>query len=367
MNAFASMHDLLLAFDRLHVSQLKDPRPTRCKLKLYFAPLRPLPLEALTVPTVLEWYNGIKANRIRPRELKGPNQVQADACLSILRTALNRAIEWDMFRGPNVAKLVKRRAFPRRKRYIMRDERPSLIDEIEREPLMLQVYFYLLHYTGSRPGEIRGIQIKDLKLFIRNNEYVGVLIKPTTKNRDTQHSHIPAFVCELLVKYLATLPPEQTDLFIGSRGTVPSKEWFHGQWADIRRRARLTDVQQRDLRRTCATDLTPHLDLMNISKGVLGHRDFNTTQVYVQPTDERIIDALNTMVRINRAHLSPQGGTHATSSSSLVAVSVLTQPQGGDHAESVQSEPVLGPVTRGVSDGDSRPALEGGKHLLLRE
>lgn len=300
MNASASMGDLLTAFDRLHVSQLKDSRPTRCKLNLYFGPLRPLPLESLTVLIVLEWYNGIKKR----------SQVQADGCLSILRTALNRAIEWEMFKGPNVAKLVKRRAFPRRKRYVMKEERPSLITEIDREPLMHRVYFYMVLYTGSRPGEIRSAKIQNVKLFRQGQQYVGVLIKPTTKNGDTQQVPLPSFVCELLVAYLATLPAEQTALFIGKRGNPPCSEWWHAQWVAIRRRAGLGDVQQRDLRRTCATDLTPHLDLITISKGVLNHRDLNTTQIYVQPINSRIVDAMNLNVSISRAHLQPNRGQH---------------------------------------------------------
>lgn len=299
MNAFATVTDLLDAFDRLHVSQLKDPRPTRNKLKLYFGPLRHLPLESLTVPVLLEWSNGIRKH----------SQVQADACISILRTALNRAIEWEMFKGPNVAKLVRRRAFPRRKRFVMKEERPALITEIDREPLMLRVYFYLLYYTGSRPGEIRLIRLRDLKLFQRDGDCIGVLIKPTTKNGEAQQVPIPSFVCSLLVEYLATLPPDQTDLFIGSRGHIPSKEWFHSQWLEVRKRAGLSDVQQRDLRRTCATDLTSYLDLITISKGVLNHRDLNTTQIYVQPINERIIDAMNRNVEMNRSHLT-QGGSH---------------------------------------------------------
>ena len=311
MNTFATIDDLLLAFDRLHVSQLKDPRPTRNKLKLYFDPLRPLPLDSLTVPVVLDWYNSNKKR----------SQVQADACISILRTAINRAIEWEMFKGTNVAKLVKRKAFPRRKRYVMQDERPALIDEIERQPLMLRIYCYLLYYTGSRPGEIRRIMLRDLKLFQRNGEYVGVLIKPKTKNGDSQQVPIPSFVCALLVEYIATLPPTQTALFIGRRGHTPSKEWFHSQWMEIRKRAGLTDVQQRDLRRTCATDLTQHLDLITISKGVLNHRDLNTTQIYVQPINERIVDAMNRNVEITRAHLQPQGGNHVQSHAVLQPVS----------------------------------------------
>lgn len=306
MSSFATVNDLLLAFDRLHVSQLKDPRPTRCKLNLYFGPLRPLPLDALTVPTVLEWYN---ANKKR-------SQIQADACVSILRTAINRAIEWEMFKGANVAKLVKRRAFPRRKRYVMQEERPAIITEIDREPLMLRVYFYMVYYTGSRPGEIQRVKLEHLKLFQQASGYVGVLIKPTTKNGDTQQVPLPSFVCELLVEYLATLPAGQTDLFIGSRGKPPSKEWWWTQWKEIRKRAGLSDVQQRDLRRTCATDLTQHLDLITISKGVLNHRDLNTTQIYVQPINSRIVDAMNRNVEINRAHLQPQGGNHVVTTHS---------------------------------------------------
>lgn len=327
MNAFASIDDLLLAFDRLHVSQLKDPRPTRNKLHLYFGPLRHLPLESLTVPVVLEWYNGIRKR----------SQVQADACISILRTAINRAIEWEMFRGTNVAKLVKRKAFPRRKRYVMQEERPALITAIDREPLMLRVYFYMVYYTGSRPGEIQRVKIQDLKLFQQANGWVGVLIKPTTKNGDTQQVPLPSFVCDLLVEYLATLPANQTDLFIGKRGKRPSYEWWHVQWMEIRKRAGLGDVQQRDLRRTCATDLTQYLDLITISKGVLNHRDLNTTQIYVQPINSRIVDAMNKNVELNRAHLQPQGGSH------------------------VKDTIVPGPVFVGVSSGDSRESVASAK------
>lgn len=300
MNAFASIDDLLLAFDRLHVSQLKDPRPTRNKLRLYFGPLRHLPLESLTVPVVLEWYNGIRKR----------SQVQADACISILRTAINRAIEWEMFRGTNVAKLVKRKAFPRRKRYVLAMERPSLITEIDREPLMLRVYFYMMYYVAPRPAELQRTKIEHIKLFRANSEWSGVWIKPMTKNGDIQQVPLPSFVCSLLAKYLATLPPTQTQLFMNEQGRVPSTTWWHLQWVEVRRRAGLLDVQQRDLRRSCATDLTEYLDLVSISKGVLNHRDLNTTQIYVQPVDQRIVSAMDAHVLNTRSHLQPQGGNH---------------------------------------------------------
>lgn len=325
MTGFSTVNDLLLAFDRLHVSQLKDPRPTRNKLKLYFDALRPLPLDSLTVPVLLEWSNGIRKH----------SQVQADACISILRTAMNRAIEWEMYKGANVAQLIKRKRPARRKRYVMAGERPALITEIDREPLMLRVYFYMMYYVAPRPSELQRAKIEHVKLFQTGTEWAGVWIKPMTKNGDVQQVPLPSFVCSLLAEYLATLPPAQTHLFVNAQGRVPSFGWWHKQWVEIRRRAGLTDVQQRDLRRSCATDLTEYLDLVSISKGVLNHRDLNTTQIYVQPVDQRIVHAMDAHVLKTRSHLPPQGGHHD------------------------QNHSVLQPVSSGVSVGGVEQSAQG--------
>lgn len=327
MNTFSTMHDLVEAFDRLHVSQLRDPRSLRCRIRKYFGPLLPLPLESLSVPVILGWVNDIR--KVSP--------VQADACLSALRTMINKAIEWEMYTGANVAQLIKRRRPKRRKRYVMAGERPSLITEIDREPLMLRVYFYMMYYVAPRPSELQRTLIEQVKLFRDGGKVAGVWIKPETKNGDVQQVPLPSFVCALLLEYLATLPPAQTHLFVNAQGRVPSFGWWHKQWVEIRRRAGLTDVQQRDLRRSCATDLTEYLDLVSISKGVLNHRDLNTTQIYVQPINSRIVDAMNKNVEINRAHLQPQGGSH------------------------VKDTVVPGPVFVGVSGGNSRESAASAK------
>lgn len=299
MKSFSTVQDLLTAFETLHVSQLRDPRPLRCRLRKYFGPLLPLPLESLSVPIVLGWVNGIRAH----------SATQADGCLSALRTMLNKAIEWEMYKGVNVAQAIKRKRAPRRKRYVMRQERTPLIREIEREPLMLRVYFYMMYYCGPRPSELQRTKIEDVKLFQSGNSWTGVWIKPVTKNGDVQQVPVPSFVCALLAEYLGTLPAGQTTLFLNEQGRVPSFGWWHNQWREVRRRAGLADVQQRDLRRSCATDLTEYLDLVSISKGVLNHRDLNTTQIYVQPVNQRIVQAMDEHVANTREHLT-HGGSY---------------------------------------------------------
>lgn len=325
MNPFSTMHDLVDAFDRLHVSQLRDPRPLRCRIRKYFGPLLPLPIESLSVPVILGWVNDIRKH----------SPVQADGCLSALRTMLNKAIEWEMYKGANVAQLIKRKRPARRKRYVMAGERPALITEIDREPLMLRVYFYMMYYVAPRPSELQRAKIEHMKLFQTGTEWAGVWIKPMTKNGDVQQVPLPSFVCSLLAEYLATLPPAQTHLFVNAQGRVPSFGWWHKQWVEIRRRAGLTDVQQRDLRRSCATDLTEYLDLVSISKGVLNHRDLNTTQIYVQPVDQRIVHAMDAHVLKTRSHLPPQGGHHD------------------------QNHSVLQPVSSGVSVGGVEQSAQG--------
>lgn len=293
MNHFSTMQDLVTAFDTLHVSQLRDPRPLRCRIRKYFGPLLHLPLESLSVPVILGWVNDIRQH----------STTQADGCLSALRTMLNKAIEWDMYRGANVAQQIKRKRAARRKRYVLDGERPSLVTEIDREPLMLRVYFYIMYYVAPRPSELQRARIEHLKLFHTATGMAGVWIKPITKNGDVQQVPLPSFICSLLAEYLATLPPDQTQLFVGENGRVPSFTWWHNNWAEVRRRAGLKDVQQRDLRRSCATDLTEYLDLVSISKGILNHRDLNTTQIYVQPVNKRIVEAMDEHVLKTRSHL----------------------------------------------------------------
>jgi integrase len=298
-----TVHDLLTAFEELHVSQLKQPASVRCKIRKYFPSLHAIPLEALSVSIVTGWVNDIRRH----------SSCQADGCLTILRTMLKKAVEWEMFKGANVAQVIKRKRAPRRKRYVLKEEMPALVHEIEREPLMHQVYFYLLLFVGPRPGEAEVMQRTHLKLFQTPSGMVGSWTKPTTKNGDTHEVPLPAFVCELLRWYLTTLPAHQEYLFSLRPGQSASHEAWHLRWKEVRRRAGLLDVQMRDIRRTCATYLLnlqqSKMDLLTLSKGVMNHRDLNTTQIYAQPMIETIQRSMDQNVSNIRQHVTPPQGS----------------------------------------------------------
>jgi integrase len=221
----------------------------------------------------------------------------------------NRAIEWGLWTGINPGIYVKRKKPSRRKRYVMEGEQPALIREMEREPVMSRIFFYLCMFCANRPGEAERTKIADLKPVD-----TGFLWRrPTTKNGEEQWIPLPDPLPELLRRYLAVLPPQQVYLFQNSRRPKPlGHTYWTTQWRYIRKRAGLgpeqdehgrnikgTAIRIYDLRRTCSTrvmnakDPSERLDLISLSKGVLNHADLNTTQIYAIPDLERIRQALS--------------------------------------------------------------------------
>lgn len=321
MQTFSTMADLVASYERLHLSALKAKTrpPIECRIRKYFGPLLHLPLESLSVPVVQGWVNDIRTQ----------SRVQGDQCLAILRTMLNRAIEWNMYHGSNVAQLVRKKKAPRRKRYVLTDEMPALVREIEREPMMHQVYFYLLLFVGPRPGEAELMQRKDVKLFEKAGRLSGVWHKPDTKTDEEQYVPLPDFVCQLLKWYLTTLPADQAYLFSVRHGRPICKAKWHFAWKEVRRRAGLLDVQMRDLRRTCATYLLnlqqSKMDLLTLSKGVMNHQNLNTTTIYAQPMMDTILRSMDQNVSDIRCHAH----THKEVPHDEKAVAVLKSFVGG--------------------------------------
>jgi integrase len=207
-------------------------------------------------------------------------------------------IEWNLWKQPfNPAAVIATGKKPApRKRYVMEQEFPTLIREIEREPVFIRLYFYLVMFTGPRPGEVE--HAKQAHFHVMPDGSV-LWHKPITKT-DEHYIMLPYCLPELIRRHMAVLQPSQW-LFPGRKGQCLSKEFWNARWVEIRDRCKMHDVQLRDLRRTCATDLLNDeenpMDLISLSKGVLNHSNLNTTTVYARPKMEKVGRHLDARMR----------------------------------------------------------------------
>lgn len=290
METFATIHDLLTAYETIYIPTLApSTQPThRCRLRNYFDALRPLPCESVTVPVLQQWFN---TNRTR-------SETQAILSVRLLRSAINIAIEWGLWTWANPAQRVRVKTLKRRTRYVTEMERPSLLAEIEREPVKNRLYFYFPLFCGCRPGEAEKVKISEIQH--------GMWVKPSTKNGSEQRVPLPSQMVALLERHLASGWPGQVYVFENFRtGRPHTKTHWHREWEMVRQRAKLHDVHLHDLRRTCATSLTNGLDatgrgaldLNTVSRGVLNHSSLSTTQIYTIPSIERIRYALDRNMR----------------------------------------------------------------------
>ncbi len=272
--------EALRLYDELHVSTLREPRPVRTRIRLYFDTIRATPIDQLTTVDTIRWH---QENRKRSVQ-------QANAALVILRALYRKLVEWDLYKGACPAYAVKIKRPGPRSRYLQPEELTTLLAVLAREPLMHRLFFSLMLFVSCRPGEAETMEWTHVKLWTdrETQAAMGTWTKPRTKNGTAHTVPLPPIVARLLHEHRANVFPECPWVFPGQH-TYRSKAHWHHLWVEIRRKAGIPDVRRHDLRRTCATYLLDGgLDLLTLSKAVLNHTSLNSTSVYAQPLQETV-------------------------------------------------------------------------------
>jgi len=268
-------------FFELHVPLLKDPRPLRSRMLKYFPPLYDTPLDHLTVIDITRWRNTIKQH----------SAVQAMGCLKDLRQLYNKAVEWDLYKGENLAARIKNERPPMRKTYIREHEMPSAMTAILAQPLRERLYFYASLILACRPTELQHQKQADVRVWKEGDTWQGFWTKPkgTTKTAREHAIPLPPLLAEMYALYLPTLAPDAVWMFPGRHGRPLSKEFWFAKWDAIRTAAGLPHVWGYDLRRTGSTwanDTSGNLSA--VSKGMLDHATYQATDHYVQVMDRPV-------------------------------------------------------------------------------
>lgn len=287
-----TVKQLIDIFIDQHVSQLKNPRSLVCRLNTYFAPLHDRPLHSLTVLDLVKWRNAIKPH----------STVQASACLADLRNLYNKAIEWDLYHGENIAARVKNERNAKRSTYIREHEMPRVIDTILAQPFPERLFFYAMLVLAPRPKELEEQQVAHVQVWKQptvdgGHVWRGLWIKPrgTTKTKKEQVVPLPATLAEMYAHYIPTLAKSSKLMFPGRGGVKPvSKATWFERWDSIREVAGVPHIWCYDLRRsgsTWANDTSGNLAA--VSKGMLGHASYQATDHYVQVMDGPVLAMLN--------------------------------------------------------------------------
>lgn len=265
-------------FMELHVPLLKDPRPLKCRMLKYFPPLYDRPLDQLTVMEITRWRNTIKQH----------SAVQAMGCLKDLRHLYNKAIEWDLYKGENLAARIKNERLPMRKTYIREHEMAQTMTAILAQPLQVRLYFYASLILACRPSELQCQKKNDIRVWQTNGLWQGLWTKPkgSTKSAREHTIPLPPLLAEMYALYLPTLAPAALWMFPG-RNDQPLSRWFwFAKWDAIRTEAGIPHVWGYDLRRTGSTWANDTCgNLSAVSKGMLDHTTYQATDHYVQVMD----------------------------------------------------------------------------------
>ncbi len=170
-----------------------------------------------------------------------------------------------------------------RERFLLPHEWEALRPLLNRQPDRDRVYFSLLLLEGPRRDEARLMQRAHVDLT------AGIWHKPTTKNGRRQILALSPTSCRLL----SMLPNVGPYFFVGENVDRPwSGTSVEHAWRRIRKAAGCTDVQIRDLRRTCATWMVAGGENLMVIKEVLHHSSVSTTQIYARADQTTVRAAL---------------------------------------------------------------------------
>ncbi|HRB80912.1 MAG TPA: site-specific integrase [Nitrospira sp.] len=218
-------------------------------------------LSDLTSGVIKRWHAGMAS-----RHVTGNNG------LKTLRSAYRFCRSLELLDSDPTAG-IKRFREDARERYVTPSEMPRLMHALEGAPLRAQTFFLTILFTASRPGEVAGMQWKDL-------DFVGMRWrKPTSKTGRSQEVVLNPIVYRLLRQ----LPQVSDYVFPGKDLSKPWNESTQRKaWDRVRSVAKLPDVIAYDLRRTMASWMAQHGLNLSVIQQSLNHSTLQHTSRYAR-------------------------------------------------------------------------------------
>jgi integrase len=199
----------------------------------------------------------------------------------ILRYVFNLAIKWKVVPlGTNPASGIPVPPDVQRSRYLTKEEAARLLTSIRAdENRVAAKAIMLLFLTGARRNEVTQAEWSYID-WQRNTLFV-----PKSKNGQRRYVQLNRAAIELL----KSIPRTDGNPYIFPAPATgrPMPHLFF-PWDRIRKRAELTDVRLHDLRHSFASFLVNKGKELYVVQGLLGHKNYRTTQRYAHLSRETL-------------------------------------------------------------------------------
>lgn len=210
----------------------------------------------------------------------------ANSALVLLRHVINKGIEWGL-NVSNPTHGIKKYKTISRDRFLQADELKHFFDALNQEQnILVKNYLYLSLYTGQRRGNILSMRWDDIN-FTNNTWYIQ-----ETKNGDPLIVPLVPQATEIL---------RDMKIISNSEWVFPSKTSQSGHleepkkvWAEILKRANITNLRIHDIRRTLGSYEAISGTSIHIIGKSLGHKSSQATQIYARLSIDPIRRAMET-------------------------------------------------------------------------
>lgn len=242
--------------------------------KTHFKIIENIGIDKLTRNNIDIWHKSIGKNS---------GIYMANRCLALIRHMLNMAIDWGLL-TINPAQNIRQFKEVARDRFLQPAEITNFMQALMGTTNeMFKHFILLLLYTGQRKANILALRWEHINL------HNCILYLPDTKNNQSQQIPLTKQAINVL-----------KDIGIKDFGWVfPSKQSTSGHmenpkryWAELLKKANITNLRMHDLRRTMGSYQAIVGSSMNIISKSLGHKSIQSTAVYARLSLEPVRESM---------------------------------------------------------------------------
>ena len=276
-----TLGDLYIEYLENHIkARGKRTKNPESYWKLYLAPWARRKLSAIKRADVRTLH--LKLGREKGHTTGNKTLVQ-------LRAMFNKAIKWELFKGPNPCDGIVKHLEQSRDRFLEADELPRFFQALAEEPNdTARDYFLLSLLTGARRANVQAMRWEEI------NVERGVWSIPTTKNGEPHKVPLVLEALEILEARKRT--SENPWVFPGdSRSGHIEEPRF--AWRRILDRAGIEDLRIHDLRRSLGSWQAATGASLSIIGKTLAHKNVNTTAIYARLSLDPVRASMETAAR----------------------------------------------------------------------